>query len=95
MLKAPSLSLVFQRQVNRNCPSWDSCRICLQMCSRPWACPVACFVQAESRSWTTGKRKAALLCVAVPEGLWKHLSVVSRGSQGRYLLSRAQWLQCC
>lgn len=55
MLKAPVLCLLFQRQVNPNHPSWDSCKICLQMCSCPWACPVACFVQAESRSWKEGK----------------------------------------
>lgn len=95
VLKVPSLLLPFERQVNPNHPSWDSCKICLQVCSCPWACPVACFVHTEGRSWTAGKRKTALLCVAVPESLWKQLSAVSGGSQGRYLLSRAGWLQCC
>lgn len=50
------------------------------------------FVWAASRSWAAGKRKTALLCVDVPEGLWKAACFEQFVLNDRCLLGRAQ---CC
>lgn len=50
------------------------------------------FVWAASRSRAAGKRKTALLCVDVPEGLWKAVCFEQFLLNDRCLLGRAE---CC